>query len=29
VEMNKLVKSGLPKELVERFLKEIFEEENC
>jgi len=28
-ETEKLVKSGIPAEIVERFLKEIFEEENC
>lgn len=28
-EIAKLVKSGIPAELAERFLKEIFEEENC
>jgi len=28
-ETVKLVKAGLPKQLVERFLKEIFEEGNC
>jgi len=29
VETAKLVKAGLPKQLAERFLKEVFEERNC
>jgi hypothetical protein len=29
VEVAKLVKAGLPKQLAERLLKEVFEERNC
>jgi hypoxanthine phosphoribosyltransferase len=29
VETAKLVKAGLPKQLAERFLKEVFEEREC